>query len=477
MREFAIALLLSLASITPSAAAAELPPPSSPDELLRRLREGDSAERREHEEREASFRAAKDRQHALLEAALAERAAEEQRSAELERRFEEGEAQIPHLQETLRNRQGTLGELFGVVRQVAGDTRAIVEVSLITAQLPGRDDFLDRLARSREMPSIADLERLWLVLQEQMTESGKNVRFSATVVTAQGQLEEREVIRIGDFNAISRGTYLQWVPETGKLTELGRQPPARHLRTLAAFEQARSGLRGVSIDPSRGSILALLVQSPRLRERIDQGGVIGYATILLGILGLALAAERLVSLAIAGRRIRAQMHSRLADPGNPLGRILAVHDQHKGCDVETLELKLDEAILKETPRLERFNTLIKVISVAAPLLGLLGTVTGMIQTFEVITLFGAGDPKLMAGGISMALVTTVIGLVVAIPLVLLHSVLASRSAVLIQILEEQSAGLIAARAEQLESAPAGSRRRYVEERAAGAQVHGAAAVA
>ncbi|MEC8351463.1 MAG: MotA/TolQ/ExbB proton channel family protein, partial [Pseudomonadota bacterium] len=103
---------------------------------------------------------------------------------------------------------------------------------------------------------------------------------------------------------------------------------------------------------------------------------------------------------------------------------------------------------REMPKITRNLTLIKIISVVAPLLGLLGTVTGMINTFQAITLFGTGDPKLMAGGISQALVTTVLGLVVAIPTVFLYTLLNTRSKNMLLILQEQSAGIIAERSEK-----------------------------
>lgn len=432
---------------------------TSLEQLLEQVRQGDIAERQENDRREADFRSQRERQRALLDEALAAKALEEERSAGLEQRFEENEARIPEMQETLRNRMGTLGELFGVVRQVAGDTSGIIASSLISAQLPGRYEALAKLAQSRGAASVEDLELLWFALQQEMTESGKNVRFPATVITLDGQKVERQVVRIGPFSVFSDGRYLQYVAETGNLTELGRQPPSRDLATIAAYEAAKSGIAAAAIDPSRGSLLSLLIQTPSFAERVGQGGLIGYITIVLGLLGLALAGERLVHLGVVGRKIRAQIKATTADEGNPLGRVLAIYKHNESVDVETLELKLDEAILKEIPKLERGNTLIKVISVAAPLLGLLGTVTGMIQTFEVITLFGGGDPKLMASGISMALVTTVIGLCVAIPLVLLHSIVSGRSAGLIQVLEEQSAGLIAARAEHRdrEVADGGSR--------------------
>jgi biopolymer transport protein ExbB len=255
------------------------------------------------------------------------------------------------------------------------------------------------------------------------------------------------VVRVGTFNAVSEGNYLQYLAEAEKLAALARQPSRRHLASAAALEAAKSGMVGFSIDPSRGSILSLLIQTPDRRERIDQGGPIGYVTIVLGVFGFLLAVYRLVYLAFVGRKMRAQVDERRVDIGNPLGRVLSVYDQNQRADVETLELKLDEAIMKETPRLERGNNMIKLVSVIAPLLGLLGTVTGMIQTFQVMTLFGSGDPKLMASGIAEALVTTMIGLMVAIPLTFLHALVASRSKSLTQILEEQSAGIVAAQAE------------------------------
>jgi biopolymer transport protein ExbB len=136
---------------------------------------------------------------------------------------------------------------------------------------------------------------------------------------------------------------------------------------------------------------------------------------------------------------------------NPLGRILSVYDDNETIDPESLELKIDEAILREVPQLEKYHSIVKVFAAIAPLLGLLGTVVGMIVTFQALTLFGTGDPKLMAGGISQALVTTMLGLIVAIPLVFLHSILTSWSGTLIEILEEQSAGLIARHAEKIKS--------------------------
>jgi Biopolymer transport proteins len=199
----------------------------------------------------------------------------------------------------------------------------------------------------------------------------------------------------------------------------------------------------VAIDPTRGALLGMLVLAPDVGERVRQGGIIGYIIIALGIVGLILAAVRIVYL----QRVKQKVNSQLTDisnpkDDNPLGRVLVVPTQLKEYDMETLESLLDEAILRETPKLESGQSLLKLFAAVAPLLGLLGTVTGMIATFQSISLFGTGDPKLMASGISQALVTTMLGLVAAIPLLFMHALVANRSKTLVQILDEQSAGLV-----------------------------------
>jgi biopolymer transport protein ExbB len=430
-----------------TAAAKKAPKAKSLDELLRQVQAGWRGERAEMQRRENEFKKARQEQQRLLEQATATRIREEQRSEELEKIFEENEGQIAALEDTLRERLGTLGELFGVVRQVAGDTRSQVENSLVSSQMPGREEFLIELGKKRSLPSIASLEKLWFTLQQEMTESGKIVRFPTTVVSVEGKETQRDVIRAGVFSAVSAGRYLHWDPELLKLVELRRQPPSRYLSTVKGFEKATEGLETLAIDPSRGSILALLVETPSFGERIEQGGPIGYAIIVLGILAGAVGLVRFVIVFLTNRKVRAQSGSSQASTNNPLGRVLAVFDENRDADLETLELKLDEAILRESAKLERFLWAIKVVSVVAPLMGLLGTVTGMIRTFQAITLFGAGDPKMMAGGISEALVTTMLGLCVAIPLVLIHAFVSSGKKEIVEVLEEQTAGMVAQRVE------------------------------
>ncbi|RMF21158.1 MAG: MotA/TolQ/ExbB proton channel family protein [Deltaproteobacteria bacterium] len=448
---FVVAAMMPGASVPALAGAqatAEQRAPQTLDELLEQVRRGWRAERRENAEREARFRRERDRQKALLEEARRTLAAEEARSQRLEKQFEENEGRIAQLENTLKERLGTLGEAFGVVRQVAGDTRGHVRASVISAQFPGRDEFLGKLAESKALPSIEELRKLWWTLLEEMTESGKVVRFEAPVIRPEGKEERRQAVRIGSFNVISGGKYLEWDGDVQKLAELARQPGSRKLAAAAAFEKATSGLNPFWLDPSRGQILSLLVQTPSTRERIDQGGPIGMAIIVLGVLAGLLGLARLVIVWWTDRKVRRQQSREEPSEDNPLGRVLMVYRENQDADAETLELKLDEAILRETARMEKLLWVVKAVSVVAPLMGLLGTVTGMIRTFQMIMLYGTGDPRLMAGGISEALVTTMLGLFVAIPLVLLHAFISSGSKRIIDVVEEQSAGMIAEQAER-----------------------------
>ena len=437
-RLIAIAVLILTAGGTVAQDA-----PSSFDELLAAVRSDAAARSQENTEREQRFVASRDEQQTMLDEVRTDLAAENARSDQLKQQFDSNELSLGELSETLRVRVGNMGELFGVVRQVAGDTKGIVDTSLVSAQLPGRSDQADELAQSRGLPSIQELTDLYVLLLEEMAESGKVARFDAEVISAEGLAGQAEVVRVGVFNVVSGDEFLQYVPESTSLQALARQPAGRFRSLAGGLSAATSGVVPMALDPSRGAILGLLIQAPSLVERIQQGGIVGYVIIVLGLLGVLVALERLRSLWRASRGIHAQLRSSTADTDNALGRILSVYDINRSVDNETLERKLDEAILREAPLLERWQGWIKVLAAVAPLLGLLGTVVGMIRTFQAITLFGTGDPKLMAGGISQALVTTVLGLCVAIPLVLLHSLVASRSKTLVEILEEQSAGIIA----------------------------------
>ena len=425
---------------------------ASLDELLDMVKQGQAREARENEQRLAEFRRRQAEQQALLNQARNERASLEQRGEQLEALFEENNRKLATAAAELDERLGSLKELFGVLQQVAGDTQSVFQNSLISAQYPDREAFLVELgatmASTTRLASIEDIERLWFEMQRQMTESGKVVTFERSVIRANGEETTIPVVRVGAFNLVGDGYYLNYTAETGNVVELQRQPEqARYTDSTAALFDAEQGPVTFGLDPTRGGILAQLVDRPTLRERVDQGGVVGYSIIGLGLLGLLIALVSLFSLVIADRKVSSQLKSDKPNSNNPLGRVLGAYEDNKNVDTDTLELKLSEAVLKEAPKLSRGLLFVKVISVVAPLAGLLGTVTGMIKTFQVITLYGAGDPKLMAGGISQALVTTVLGLVVAIPMVLLHTFLQGRSKRILNILQEQSAGIIAEHSE------------------------------
>jgi biopolymer transport protein ExbB len=426
----------------------EPPQPKSLDQLLEMVREGFEAERAANQRRAEEFKRNKEDQKRLLDEALAKLASDEAASQRLEVHYNENELAIGTAQERMTERLGELGELFGVVRQVATDLGAQTWDSMTSSEGGSHRELLDRLGRSDELPSTEDLEKLWLELQREITKQGKVSRYRTMVLTLEGTQEEREVIRAGPFSAISDGRYLLWEPEDQQLRELNRQPPSIHLDTVDSFENATTAFAKLAVDPSRGELLLALIDTPSRKERVQQGGYVGAVIITLGIAALLVGLWRWVVIAVTSHKVNAQRKSERIDPSNPLGRVLGVAEQNRNADTETLELKLDEVVLRESSKLENFLWLVKTVSVVAPLLGLLGTVTGMIKTFQAITLFGAGDPRMMAGGISEALVTTMLGLMTAIPLVLLSDTLANSTRKVIDILEEKSAGLIAMRSEQ-----------------------------
>lgn len=428
--------------------------PKTLDELLEVVKKGALSESAEYKKREQEFLNAKQQQQQLLNQALAQRAAEERRSEELEEVYNRQEEELAQLTELRDKRMGSLRELFGQLMQTAGDVRGKFETSIISAQYPDRTAPLAELARKMgaqtELATVEEIEGVFYEIMREMTESGKVVKFKADVVEPDGNKVNKDVVRVGSFNLIADGRYLQYDGEENFLSELLRQPDGRFVDTAEELSEAEpdDGYVPFALDPSGGSVLSILIQAPGWFERIDQGGLVGYVTMLLGLIGVIIAIWKWLKIGQMNRRVQEQISSKTASADNPLGRVLMVYDKNKNVDTETLELKLNEAILKETPDIIDYVGLLKVVAILAPLLGLLGTVTGMIQTFQAITMFGAGDPKLMAGGISQALVTTVQGLCVAIPMTLLHSIVNTRSRSLIHVLEEQSAGIIASHNEK-----------------------------
>lgn len=439
-------LLFALLATAPAMAQQAV---STLEDLLQEVRTQGQKVSRESQAREQEFRQNRDRQKSMLDATVAQLRNEQARSQRLKASFDENELRLEELNETLRIRVGDMGEMFGIVRQVAGESKGLIQSSLVSAQLDNRSTVADKLAQTSGLPSISDLRELQALLLEEMIESGKIVRFETAVENSAGVTESQSVVRVGVFNAISSNGFLSYHESDRSLSELPRQPARRYVNAAIDFFDTSGGIATMAVDPSRGSLLSLVIQSPSLLEQISFGGGVGYTILAMGAIGLLIALYRLISLQGTARRMHAQRKSTTPSTDNPLGMIYAVYAANMQAGPEVLEPKLDEAIMRETPKLERFQGLLKVIAGVAPLMGLLGTVVGMIKTFQTITLFGTGDPKLMADGISQALVTTVEGLVVAIPLVFLHSIIASRSTELIEILEEQSAGMVARATENL----------------------------
>ena len=419
------------------------------DELLQMIESSSISESADSRGREASFKSDQRKQGQLLKDAQNSKAKEERRSDRLEQTIRDNDIEIAKLREQRDKRLGSLKELFGHLTGAAGDIRANLNQSIVSSQIPGRTEFLDELiakmSSDTRLPSIEDIEKLWYEQQREMVESSRVVKFNRSVLLANGEQAEMEVVRVGTYNLVADGMYLEYSPKSGLVSELARQPSG-HQSSAADLQAAASGFTKIGLDPSGplgGGLLRALINTPTLVERWHFGGIVGYVITAVFVFAVILAIWRFVVLMGMSSRVSAQLQSGTSDTNNPLGRVLQVAADNPGLDPESLELKLHEAVLKERPSIESGLNLLKVISMVAPLMGLLGTVTGMIITFQMITLFGAGDPKAMAGGISQALITTVLGLVVAIPTVLMHTLVNGKAQRILHVLEEQSAGIVA----------------------------------
>ena len=419
-------------------------------DILREIRSINEADADRYKTRETQFKQEAANQKALLRAAEDEVRRQERARNRLQKDFDNNEEILTGLESSLDKRVGDLGELFGVFRQTADDTQTMLFDSLITLEFPARRTKISKLAESDEVPTIAQMRALWTLLIEESALSGTISKFQASVVRPSGEKYDADVTRVGSFNVITEDRYLNYLAENDELVELPRQPAGAVRSSAADLHDADPGQEvGFFIDPSRGALLGLLVQSPSLGERVEQGKAVGYAIILLGIVGLIIVGQRLLTLT----RIRSRINNQMKDletprPDNPLGRILISYIENKHLDLDTIKSRVEEVMFSDLAEIKKGLQLIKVFAAVAPLMGLLGTVIGMIGTFQAITLFGTGDPKLMAGGISQALVTTVLGLCAAIPLVLSHGLLSSQSTKLGKLIGEQFLSVVADKAQQ-----------------------------
>jgi|TARA_A100001388_G_C28759816_1_gene497072 biopolymer transport protein ExbB len=424
------------------------------EQLLELVQQGKFAESEEATEREQKFARERNRQATLLANAKAERSRLEAIATELEGRFEANDAKLVVLEEQLKTRLGSLYETFGHLQGVASDTQQQFESAVTSGQF-GQDreiflkDLAKRMGEGISLASIEELERLWYELQRELIASGNVQKFTATVVDNEGQTSQENVVRVGNFNAVTEGGYLTYLPARGAYETLPRQP-GRYLGGTYDIHDNSTGFVEFAVDPTGpqgGALLTNLISLPSFFEQIQYGRITGYTIILLFLLATGIFGWRTYILFNLDKNVKKEASgSKLGN--NPLSRIFEVAEQNKGSDVETLELKLAEQILVERSSIDTGIWLVRLISVVAPLLGLFGTITGMINTFQAITLFGTGDPKTMANGISEALVTTMLGLMTAIPATFMAAIMANYAKNILTVLEEQSTGMIAAASEE-----------------------------
>ena len=454
-------LLISILTLSSFVFAQEEEKPNtalSLDQLLELVQKGKFAESEEATERENKFRTERNRQATLLANAKAERSRLEAIATDLEAKFEANDAKLVVLEEQLKTRLGSLYETFGHLQGVASDTQQQFE-SAVTSGQYGQDreiflkDLSKRMGEGISLASVQELERLWYELQRELIASGTVEKFKATVVDNEGQTSEQDVVRIGNFNAVTAGEYLTYLPSRGAYETLPRQP-GRYLGGTYDIHDASEGeIVEFAVDPTGpqgGALLTNLISLPNFFEQIQYGRITGYTIIFLFLLATGIFLWRTYLLYNLDRNVKKEA-SGTKIGNNPLSRIFRVAEENKGSDVETLELKIAEQILSERASIDSGIWLVRLISVVAPLLGLFGTITGMINTFQAITLFGTGDPKTMANGISEALVTTMLGLMTAIPATFMAAIMANYAKSILTVLEEQSTGMIAAASEDKSS--------------------------
>ncbi len=429
------------------------------DELLELVKAGKFAENEEATKRENRFNKEKNRQQTLLANAKAERAKLEAIATSLEATFEANDAKLNLLEDQLKTRLGSLYETFGHLQGVASDTEDYFKTAITSGQFgKDREIFLKDLAKKMgegvSVATIEEIEQLWYELSRELVASGSVERFEATVIDNDGESSIEDVVRIGNFNAVAEGQYLTYLSKRGAYETLPKQP-GRYLDGTYDIFDEDSGFVQFAVDPTGpqgGALLVNLISLPSFFEQIQYGRITGYTIILLFFVAIGVFGWRFYALFTINGNVKKQAAGESAGD-NPLSRIFSVADQNK-TDTETLELKLAEQILIERAEIDQYIWVVRLIAVISPLLGLFGTIIGMINTFQAITLFGTGDPKTMAGGISEALVTTMLGLMCAIPATFMAAALSNYSKGILAVLEEQSTGMVAARAEETNSGEA-----------------------
>ncbi|ENM3731563.1 MULTISPECIES: MotA/TolQ/ExbB proton channel family protein [Vibrio] len=440
LKKTTLALALSLPFAFASVANAS-------NSLVQQATQEKTQQQQHNQQREAGFvQTAQELQAAKAEL-LAERNRLQKEADQLSSQFSDNENTLARLEETLRLETGSLGEMFGVVRQNAKELQSELDQSVTGVEPRSHQQSIDDVVAAKTLPSMAQLRGLWQAMSEEIRASGQVQTTEIQWLNGQGETQTVPALRLGSLGLISEQGYVKW--DNARQQALSYQqlpsnfPTFSHIRTLIDGDVVT-----MKVDPSRGVLLEQLALTPTLSQRLQAGGVIGNVILVLLGVGLIIALYRGAILATLRQKIKAQLKNPEQPGNNPLGRILAVYNKEQQRSVEALELRLLEAVVDEQNHLETGLSMLKLLAALAPMLGLLGTVTGMIETFQVITQFGNGDPKVMAGGISMALVTTVEGLIAAIPLLLAHNILSAQAEAIRNILEKQGIGLVAQQAER-----------------------------
>jgi biopolymer transport protein ExbB len=364
---------------------------------------------------------------------------------------------------TLSQRQSdeelALRELTGSMRVVARDLETTLAQSLLTALDPRRLDALKPMLDKDHFPGLDDAKIITDRLFEEMALSGEVALRKGSFTDRNGNDVQGDILTVGKFTAAYRTDtetgFLRYAEDSHRLFALSSFPSWSIGRNLKAYMQG--GSDDVSLDISGGAALRQITHTNTLMDQIRSGGLLVWPILAIALFALLIAIERLIFLKgvhdntdrVMGRVNDLALHGRWAEcdavvkerKGRPVYNVLEAGLCARGEDRETLESILQEAILKELPRLERFLPMLNMMGAIAPLLGLLGTVTGMIATFHVITLYGTGDPRMMSGGISEALVTTMLGLAVAIPIMLVHTFLNRRVEHVAGDMEEKAVAL------------------------------------
>ncbi len=415
--------------------------------LLQETKQASQIQKQHNTQREASFALTEKEFKAQKNALIAERKKLQKESDELSLTFSKNEQSLATLEQQLHLETGSLGELFGVVRQTAKDLNAELKNSVTGSINANNAQVINDIVEAKSLPSMTQLTGLWQTMTQQVQASSALELMSVTLINGAGHRSEINAYRVGNMALVGDEGFLRWDNKKNVATYYAQQPElAPSVATLSTMEQQQVMM--MAVDPSRGIMLEQLANSPTLKDRLQAGGVVGQIIIALLVIGLLISLFNGVRLLVIRQQIRTQLKDPTQIGNNPLGRVLSVYDAEKTRSVEALELRLLETIVDEQQGLEKGLSMLKLLAALAPMLGLLGTVTGMIETFQVITQFGNGDPKVMAGGISMALVTTVLGLVAAMPLLLTHNILSSQAESIRTILEKQGLSLVAEQAEK-----------------------------